>query len=381
MNPLPKTARIIFAGGGTGGHLFPALAIADRIRELLEGRTEIVFVGTKRGIEYRMRDKLGYPLELINIRGLARTLTLKNLLVPFLVIGSLWKTAAILKKHNPDIVIGTGGYVSWPVLKAAARRGITTVLQEQNSYPGVATRQLAGRAKRVYLGFEEGGQFLPDSAPIIVTGNPVRSSVSKGDRAEAMKQFHLDPARKTILILGGSQGARSINNAVIKDLEANALNDKYQLLWQTGRGDYKDVVEKLGAKADNHSLFPFAHQMDLVYAAADLAVARAGAITLAELSACRVPALVIPYPFAAGDHQRKNARAYIDRGYAEMIDPDELESARLLAHAVTMFESGGTDRMRQKLGQDQAGKKPALDVIVEDILKLIARAQEATVES
>ncbi|MCP4685694.1 MAG: UDP-N-acetylglucosamine--N-acetylmuramyl-(pentapeptide) pyrophosphoryl-undecaprenol N-acetylglucosamine transferase, partial [bacterium] len=255
MNPLPRTARIVFAGGGTGGHLFPALAIADRIREKLDGKSEILFIGTKRGIEYRMRDKLGYPLELINVRGLARTLTLKNLLVPFLVVGSLWRSAAILKKHRPDIVIGTGGYVSWPVLKTAARRKITTVLQEQNSYPGVATRQLAARAQRVYLGFEEGSQFLPETAPTLVTGNPVRKGVSEGDRTEAIKQFHLDPARKTILVLGGSQGARSINDAVIKDLKDNALDDEYQLLWQTGRGDYKDVVAELGDKADHHSLF------------------------------------------------------------------------------------------------------------------------------
>ncbi len=381
MNPLPKTARIVFAGGGTGGHLFPALAIADRIREKLEGKAEIVFVGTKRGIEYRMRDKLGYPLELINIRGLARQLTLRNLLVPFLVIGSLWKAASILKKHRPDIVVGTGGYVSWPVLRAAARRKIPTVLQEQNSYPGVATRQLAGRAQRVYLGFEEGGQYLSENASTLVTGNPVRNSVSQGDRSEALTQFNLDPAKKIILVLGGSQGARSINNAIIRDLESNALDDRYQLLWQTGRGDYKEVVEKLGAKADSHSLFPFAHQMDLVYAVADLAVARAGAITLAELSACRVPAIVIPYPFAAGDHQRKNARAYVDRGYAETIDPDNLENESLLSRAVSLFENGGTDRMIQNLEQDQAGKKPALEVIVDDILKLVARAQEATVES
>lgn len=381
MTSLPRTARIIFAGGGTGGHLFPALAIAGRLRELLGDKAEIVFIGTRRGIEYRMRDKLGYPLELINIRGLARSLTIKNLLVPFLVIGSLFRAAAILKKYRPDIVIGTGGYVSWPILKAAARRKVTSVLQEQNSYPGVATRQLAGRAARVYLGFEEAGQFLPQSAPTIVTGNPVRMGVAAGDRAEALKEFQLDPNKKTILILGGSQGARSINEAVIKDLENNVLDERYQLLWQTGGGDYKDVVVKLGDRADHHSLFPFAHRMDLVYAAADLAVARAGAITLAELAACRVPALIVPYPFAAGDHQRKNGRAYVERGYAEMIDPDELAGVSLLSRAVALFESGRTGQMKQNLENDLAEKKPAVDVIVDDVLKLIARAQEATVES
>jgi UDP-N-acetylglucosamine--N-acetylmuramyl-(pentapeptide) pyrophosphoryl-undecaprenol N-acetylglucosamine transferase len=381
MNSLSRTTRIVFAGGGTGGHLFPALAIADRIRELLADKVEIVFVGTRRGIEYRMRDRLGYPLELINIRGLVRSLSPKNLLVPFLVIASLLRAKAILKKYRPDIVIGTGGYVSWPVLKAAARRQITTVLQEQNSYPGMATRQLAGQAARVYLGFDEAKNYLPGDAHIVVTGNPVRSSVVGGNRQEAIEKFGLDPSRKTILVLGGSQGARSVNNAILKDLEADILDDQYQLLWQTGKGDYKDVVVSLGERANNHSLFPFAHQMNLVYAAADLAVARAGAITLAELSACGVPSLVIPYPFAAGDHQRKNARAYVDRGYAESIDPDELDKESPLTRARDLFESGRVDRMRNKLKQDMAGKKPAVEVIVEDILKLAAHAQEATVES
>lgn len=381
MNPLPKTARIVFAGGGTGGHLFPALAIADRIREILAGKVEIVFVGTKRGIEYRMRDRLGYPLELINIRGLVRSFTLKNLLVPFLVVGSLLRSKAILKKYRPDIVIGTGGYVSWPILKAAARRKIITVLQEQNSYPGMATRQLASRAARVYLGFEEANEYLPGEAHTIITGNPVRAGVTAGDRAAALKEFKLDPGRKTILVLGGSQGARPVNEAVLKDVKAGRLDEKYQLLWQTGRGDYKDVVASLGERANNHSLFPFAHQMNLVYAAADLAIARAGAITLAELSACGVPSLVIPYPFAAGDHQRKNAKAYVERGYAESIDSDELDRVNLLEKATALFESGRAGQMRQNLKNDFAGKKPAVDVIVEDILKLIARAQEAAVES
>ena len=253
-----SAARIIFAGGGTGGHLFPAIAIADRISELLKDGigAEIIFVGTRRGIEYRMKDSLDYPLRTIPMRGIARSLTLSNLIVPFAVLIALFKSKKLVRRFKPDIVIGTGGYVCWPVLKVAARRGITTLLQEQNSFPGVATRQLAGRAKKIYLGFEKAREYLKTRAQIIVTGNPVRQSIATGDRLEALKHFGLSPDRKTILILGGSQGARSINNAVLESLEQNKLNQGYQLLWQTGRREHKEVEIKAAEKVSNCALFP-----------------------------------------------------------------------------------------------------------------------------
>ena len=382
MIPPLKSASLVFAGGGTGGHLFPAIAIADRISELLAGETrvEITFVGTKRGVEYRLEERLGYPLRLINVRGITRSLTLRNLLVPFLLVGALWRARSVLKQVSPDIVIGTGGYVSWPVLKMASLKRIITVLQEQNSYPGIATRRLALAASRVYLGFEEARGFLPDRAATTVTGNPVRGNVTGGDRETALKQFKLDPLRKTILVLGGSQGARSINQAVLRSLEYGQPGEGFQLLWQTGKRGYKDVVAAAGERAHYHSLFPFEDDMKQVYAAADVAVARAGAITLAELEACRLPAILIPYPHAAGDHQRRNAKAWVDRGLAEVIDQDELDGVDPLARAVRLAESGKADQIHRRICQETAGRKPAVDVIAEDIIKLIARVQEGTVE-
>ena len=382
MKPAPRSISLVFAGGGTGGHFFPAVAIANRVRELMidTGFVKIEFVGTTRGIEYRMRDTLGYPLRLVNIRGLVRSFTLKNLLVPFLMIGALWRSRAILKEAAPDLVIGTGGYVSWPLLRMATMLGIPTVLQEQNSYPGVTTRQLALRATRIYLGFDEARALLPRKAQILTTGNPVRRSVIGGDRKEALKRFKLDPARRTILVLGGSQGARSINQAVSRSLRSDSLPDQYQLLWQTGKFDFETVVTELGEKAQGHTLIPFENRMDLVYAAADLAIARAGAISLAELEAVGLPSLLIPYPFAAGNHQRKNGQAYSEQGFAECLDPDDLEKTDLLARAVAMFEDGRVESMHQVIRQKRAGCKPAVDVIAEDIIGLVARAQEATVD-
>lgn len=373
MSKLRRTIRLLFAGGGTGGHLFPAIAIADRLKELMEpnSEVEIRFVGTKRGLEYRMKDRLGYPLSVINVRGLARAFNLKNLLVPFLFVSSLIKSGIIIDQFKPDLVVGTGGYVSLPVLKMAVLKKIATVIQEQNSYPGMATRRLASDAKSVYLGFEDARKFIHTKGDIIVTGNPVRRSVLGADRAEAYEKFGLDPNKKTVLVLGGSQGARAVNAAVLRSLCGGSFSDEIQLLWQTGKRDYKDVIANAGDKADNHSLFPFEDRMDLVYAAADIAIARAGALTLAELHACGIPAVLIPLPRAAGDHQRKNARQAVESNHAIIIDQQDLHQHDLGKAITELFDSGKADSMRQAVVQSVRNKRPAIDTIAEDVLRLL----------
>ncbi len=371
-----RTARLIFAGGGTGGHLYPAIAIADRVSELLKGRmsVEIIFVGTTRGLEYRIREKLGYPLRIINVRGIARSLDIRNLLVPFVLVGALIKARRLVKTFAPHVVVGTGGYVSWPVLNMAASQNVATVLQEQNSFPGITTRKLAPRARRIYLGFAKASEYLKTDAKQIVTGNPVRRTISSGQRQEALRAFKLDAQKKTILVLGGSQGAHAVNTAVLNALEAGSLPSGYQLLWQTGKRDYTDVVAKAGDKVKGHALFPFENRMELVYAAADLAIARAGAITLAELEACAVPAILIPYPFAAGDHQRKNAEEVVKQDFAIMIDEKELVTHDILKDALVELTGGHADHMRANLNTLRANKKPAVDIIAEDIIALITAA-------
>lgn len=385
MMPTPRSIRLAFAGGGTGGHFYPAVAIADRVREMLEDKclVRIEFVGTVRGIEYRRRDSLRYPLHLINIRGLVRSLSLKNLMVPFLMVSALLKSRAILKELSPDIVVGTGGYVSWPVLRMASFMNIPTVLQEQNSFPGMTTRQLASRAARIYLGFDAAKKFLPSGATTMTTGNPVRTSIVAKATEDARQRFGLDQSSRTILVLGGSQGARSINQAVLKSLKAGSLPDGYQLLWQTGKLDYDDLaaaVASLGEMGQRLSLFAFENRIDLVLKAADLAIARAGAITLAELEATCLPSLLIPYPFAAGDHQRQNAQASADLDMAVVVDPDDLEATDIISRAVTMFESDRVTSMKEKMQQQLAGRKPAVDIIAEDIIRLVAKAQEVTID-
>ena len=366
-------ARIIFAGGGTGGHLFPALAIANRVKELLQNKmkTEIIFVGTKRGIEYRMRESLGYPLYLINMRGIARTLTFKNLLVPFVVIGALIKAVLLLNRFRPDIVFGTGGYVCWPVLKVASWKNITTLLQEQNSYPGVTTRQLAPKTDTIYLGFEVAKKYLKTKAEIVVSGNPVRDTITEGERKTALEKFGLDPNRKTILILGGSQGAHAINEAILRSLEKDLLSDKYQILWQTGKRDYKEVAKMAGAKVSNCALFPFLQNMEIAYASADMVIARAGASTLAEITACGLPSILIPYPYAAGDHQKKNAQDYVARKMAVMIEEKDLSEVNIFKEALKLLESDQYALMKEAIRKETANKKKAVDIIAEDVIRKI----------
>lgn len=368
-----ETVRIIFAGGGTGGHLFPAIAIADRLTELLQEKmkVEIIFVGTKRGLEYRMGDSLRYPLHLVNVRGFVRSFTFKNLLAPFLLVGAIAKSLSLLRRFSPDVVVGTGGYVSWPIVRAAAFKKVAAILQEQNSFPGITTRRLAPYAKRVYLGFAKAQDHLRTGGTVLVTGNPVRASILNGNRSEAMKVFNLNPDKTTILVLGGSQGARAINQAVLHGLERSRLPDDYQLLWQTGKRDYKEVAAFAGSKASNCALFPFAERMDLVYAAADIAIARAGALTLAELTACGLPTILIPYPHAAGDHQRKNASDLVDRGMAQMIEQKDLGQIDLLAKASSLHRSNRFQEMKQAIAVEIRDRKPAVDVIAEDIINLI----------
>ncbi len=374
----PNSVKILFAGGGTGGHLYPAIAIANRLTELLKNKMtlDIAFVGTKRGLEYRIKEELGYPLHLINMRGISRSLAIINLLVPFIVVLALLQSAVLLKKFRPDLVVGTGGYVSWPVLKMAATLGIITVLQEQNSYPGIATRSGAKRAKRIYLGFEDAKKFIAGNTNLIVTGNPVRSEIGHGSKQKAMEQFKLDKNKKTILVLGGSQGARAINNAIIKSLEKNQWAGDAQLLWQAGKRDYTDVNVKVSQLHWDGALFPFAGNMQDVYAAADIVIARAGALTLAELIKCGLPSILIPFPYAAGDHQKKNAESLSSRHAAVVIDEKNLNEVDVLDEAIRLLHSPKFVEMKTAVVRLTEGRRPAVDIIAADIISIIQETKQ-----
>lgn len=358
--------KALFAGGGTGGHLFPAIAIARELA-LIEPQCRIEFVGTRYGIEYRMKENLGYPLHLIAIRGLARTLSLSLVMFPFRLVLSVIQALRLCSRFKPDVVIGTGGYVAGPVVIAAAIKGIPRILQEQNSYPGLVTRKLASRVNVLFTAYKRAQEYLPSDIVFRRLGNPIRREIIAGDRADAIRKLGLREDRATILILGGSQGAHRINEAVLKSLDS--LDDKVQLLWQCGKRDYKDVAARLNKKDFVISLFPFSNDMASVYAAADLAVARAGALTIAELTACGIPSILIPYPYAAADHQTHNAAEVVEAGAAEMIRDNDLDKVELLKVATGIIGSDRLNKMRK--AATALGRPQAAADIAREILQLI----------
>jgi UDP-N-acetylglucosamine--N-acetylmuramyl-(pentapeptide) pyrophosphoryl-undecaprenol N-acetylglucosamine transferase len=319
--------RVIFAGGGTGGHLFPAVAIADAVKQRVPG-AEILFIGTKGKIESRIIPSTPYAFRTIWISVFQRSLKPGNFLFPLKVLVAMFQARSILKSFRPDVVVGTGGYVSGPVLRTAVRLRIPTIIQEQNSYPGVTTRVLARSVDEVHLTFESSKKYFPRTDNLFVTGNPTRFTLGPADRAAASRFFGFDPSSpaKTLLVFGGSLGARSINRAVAALLPALS-GSGVRVIWQTGAEDF-DLYRRGAGNAAPASLWmgPFIDRMDLAYAASDLVVARAGATTIAELTQLGKPAILVPYPHAAANHQAENARALSAAGAAEVVADAEIES-------------------------------------------------------
>ena len=317
--------KMLLAGGGTGGHLFPAVALAETLLQIEPG-SEVLFVGTRRGLEAKVVPELGFQLETIDISGLVnKGLFGKLAMVPQLV-RSLRQSKVILKKFEPDVVVGVGGYASGPMLLQATRMKIPTLIHEQNACPGLTNRLLAGRVRRVCLSFSE-GECPFNRGHLVMTGNPVRSG---------MRDCPAIPdGNPTVLIFGGSRGARAINQVVVKMLgQLEDWRGKLTIQHQTGEDDYEEVrrgYEEAGW--DTSGVTPFIQNMAAAYASAHLVVCRAGATSVAELTACGRPAILVPYPYAAGDHQSANARALAKRGAALMIPQNDLNE-ELLARIV-----------------------------------------------
>jgi len=307
--------KVLFAGGGTGGHLYPAVAMAQELQRMVPG-VGILFAGTSRGIEAREIPRLGYRLHLLEVRGLKRGRSLKdmasNIGVVADFIGALAGAVALVGKERPDVVVGTGGFVSAPVLFAAQLLGRKTLIQEQNAFPGVTTRLLSALASEVQLSFEEAGRYLPKKKGVMISGNPARS-FELVDAAAAREHFGLDPSRPTLLVFGGSRGARSINNAVLRNRElfGRAAN----ILWQTGSLDFERISDAC-TPSRHLQVVPYIENMGIAYSATDLVLCRAGASSIAELTNLGKPSVLVPYPFATGDHQRHNARSLLHSGAA-----------------------------------------------------------------
>ena len=357
--------RILFAGGGTGGHLYPALAIANEVKKLARG-AEVLFVGTKDKIEARIVPQSGYRFAAIWIGGFHRTWRLENLLVPVKVIVSLIQSAMLVRQFRPDVAIGTGGYACGPVLYAASMLGVPTAVHESNSYPGLTTMLLARRATVMYTAFDETASWLKRRDNIRLVGTPTRAQLDLGKKKEAMKFFHLNPRKRTVLIFGGSLGARSINAAAGILVESlKRLNA--QLLWQTGPAEYERL--KLRFTGRNVGwMGPYIDRMDLAYAAADLAVSRSGATTIAEITRLGKPAVLVPYPHAAADHQTFNARYLQARGAAVLVTDGDV-SARL-TDIVARLLNDPRARSRMARASRSLGKPDAAKVVAKSLLAL-----------
>lgn len=315
---MDKKIKVLVSGGGTGGHIFPAISIANAIKNKCPN-ADILFVGAENRMEMEKVPAAGYPIIGLPISGFDRKHLLKNIKVLFRLFKSIRLADKTVKSFSPDIAVGVGGYASGPTLWAAARRGIPTLIQEQNSYAGVTNKLLASKAKAICVAYENMDRFFPKDR-IILTGNPVRQELQNDtiNREEAIRFFNLDPSKKTILVIGGSLGARTINNSIAAGIEKIPQN--IQLIWQSGKG-YDTQAQKAleEKKPENIKQMPFISRMDMAYKAADLVISRAGASSISELCLLGKPVILIPSPNVAEDHQTKNAQALSTKNAALMI--------------------------------------------------------------
>lgn len=362
-----KTLRVIIAAGGTGGHIFPALALAEEIRSR-RADSEILFVGTPRGLEEKIFVGNGYPLRILHMRGLIRGWSpmdiVKNILLPFQLVSVMGEAWSIVREFQPDAVIGCGGYVTGPVLVAAAMQHVPTLVQEQNSRPGRTTVWLSHLVDEVHITYEESERFFSPKGKLVVSGNPVRQSMQPIDRRQAAVRLGLDPERKTLLVIGGSLGAKSINRAMASNAEC--LTENMQIVWQTGTAEYEKLSESFSGRPGIH-VYAFLDDMASAYSAADLVVCRAGAMTLAELTVMGKPAILVPYPYAADNHQEYNAQSLVTREAAIRVRDSDIDGQ--LKRRIE--ELMGDDARRERMGSRSAAlRRPdAAKRIIDALMK------------
>lgn len=310
--------RVIIAGGGTGGHIFPAVAIAHALQRL-QPDTVIHFVGAAGKMEMEKVPLEGFQITGLDIAGFNRSSMLKNLLLPYKLIKSAWQARKIIADFKPHVVVGVGGYASFPVLRTAQAKGLPTVIQEQNSFAGKSNKILGKKARAICVAYPEMDRFFPKER-IVITGNPVRMAIAGSTitKAEGLDWFNLQPGTKTILVVGGSLGAKSINEAVDAGLE-ELLKNNHQVIWQTGKPYYETARQRSLSFGGKVKVLDFIREMEYAYAAADLVLSRAGALAIAELCIVGKPVLFVPYPFAAEDHQTSNAMALVEHGAAQIV--------------------------------------------------------------
>lgn len=363
---------IAISGGGTGGHIYPAIGIAKELVQLVP-EIEIVFIGGRERLESTIIPQHGFRFLPIPVAGFPRKLTWRWLPVISQVFSGFVRSLWLLRKLKPSVMVGTGGYVCGPVLFAASLLGIPTVIQEQNAYPGLTNRILGRWAKAAYLAFETATAHFPTDIAK-VTGNPIRRTIGSVKRERAIyEQLGLHPELKTLFVMGGSQGAQAINQIVVDALKnLDPLHQQLQIIHQTGKADYKEVKEHYRSSSLKHLVQPYFDPIEAVYSLADLMVCRAGGMTISEITACGIPALFIPLPTAAGDHQRLNAQAMADRGAGIVLEQAILTGTNLAEHAIQII----TDPVKLQQMADasrQLGKPNAGEEIAKSIYALVKR--------
>ena len=334
--------RILFACGGTGGHVYPAIAIADAIREIRPDAA-IAFAGTENHMEWEAVPKAGYPIHSVTVSGFPRGLSPKLLTFPFKLAKGIWDSWQLIGGFDPDVVVGTGGYVSGPVGLVGAWRGRPVAVQEQNAYAGATNKLLAKRTEAVYIAFEAARDYFPDGKSVL-TGNPVRADLTDVDAAAARAHFEVEDGQRVLLAMGGSLGAGPINDAFKQNLDALLADESLTVIWQTGRR-YFDELERQVPQHPRLRLLQYLDRMDYAYAVADLAVCRAGAITCSELAVTGTPSILVPSPNVTADHQTKNAKALADNGAAVLLPETQLNAEFLPTVQTLMNDRARLDAM------------------------------------
>jgi len=360
---MKQSINFILSGGGTGGHIYPAISIANELKEKYPD-ANFLFVGAKDKMEMEKVPQSGYKIKGLWISGIQRKLTMDNLAFPFKLLSSLWNAHKIIKKFKPTIVIGTGGFASGPTLYAASIKGIKTIIQEQNSYPGITNKLLSKKADKICVAYDDLERFFP-SNKIVKTGNPVRQDLLTIDekRNEAIAHFKLDANKKTLVVIGGSLGARAVNNLIEKHINW-LVEQQVQVIWQTGKLYYQEF-KKYDA-LEGVQTHAFLNRMDLTYAAADFLISRAGAGSISELCIVGKPVIFIPSPNVAEDHQTKNALSVVNKNAALLLEETSLEVFQ------TMFsELISDERLQKRLSENI--KKLALPNATKDIVAEIEK--------
>ncbi|MGY4539295.1 UDP-N-acetylglucosamine--N-acetylmuramyl-(pentapeptide) pyrophosphoryl-undecaprenol N-acetylglucosamine transferase [Mucilaginibacter sp. UYNi724] len=360
--------RIIISGGGTGGHIFPAIAIANALKKL-DPETEILFVGASGRMEMEKVPAAGYKIIGLDIQGIQRKSIWKNVMFPIKLLKSVRRAIQIIKDFKPDAAVGVGGYASGPLLYAASLKGIPTLIQEQNSYAGITNKWLGAKAKKICVAFDGMEKFFPFDK-IIKTGNPIRKeSVNiAGKHMQALELYKLSSFKKTILITGGSLGARTLNNSILAGMDKIIAAD-VQVIWQTGKFYHKTIMEQLGPnKHPDICVVEFLNRMDLAYAAADVVISRAGAGTIAELCVIKKPVILVPSPNVAEDHQTKNALALVEENAALFVADRDAET-KLIDKVLALLN----DKDLQKTLSNNIGKLAlpmADEVIAKEVIQI-----------